>query len=149
MFILLFLALTATKLAAGKARLSHSVITADLDGDGRKDKASVFTNQVSGISVVTLELATGRSLPLYAVPARVGAKLSLEIRFGGDARCPDWTPHTDQGCGYTFDLSRGPSLVVHEPGKRNLIFAWTGGRPAEFILERGFDPTDVRHRSRR
>lgn len=89
MLILFVLALKSAQLPAGKARLSHSVITADLDGDGREDKASVFTNQVSGLSVVTLELATGRSLPVYAVPARVGAKLSLEIRSGGDARCPD------------------------------------------------------------
>lgn len=89
MLILFVLALKSAQLPAGKARLSHSVITADLDGDGREDKASVFTNQFSGLSVVTLELATGRSLPLYEVPARVGAKLYLEIRCGGDARCPD------------------------------------------------------------
>ena len=86
---MLILFILALQLPARKARLSHSVITADLDGDGREDKASVFTNQVSGLSVVMLELATGRSLPVYAVPARVGAKLSLEIRSGGDARCPD------------------------------------------------------------
>lgn len=80
MLILFGLALKSVQLPAGKARLSHSVITADLDGDGREDKASVFTNQVSGLSVVMLELATGRSLPVYAVPARVGAKLSHRNR---------------------------------------------------------------------
>jgi hypothetical protein len=149
MSILLFLALAAGLLYTEKTTLSHSVIIADLDGDGRADKASVLTTKASRESIVTLELATGRSVALYAVPASVGSQLSLEIRSGGDPRCPNWTPHTDQGCGYTFDLSRGPSLVVREPGKRNLIFAWTGGRPAEFILESGFDPADVRHHSRR
>ena len=96
-----------------------------------------------------LELATGHSVALYAVPAEAGVKLSLKIRYGGDPRCPDWKPRSDQECGYTFDRSRGPSLVVREPGQRDLIFTSTGGRPAEFILESGFDRADVRHRSRR